>query len=195
MTGSRISKTVTHTVVLGSKHYASPLTVTATGVIRVESYDGAAGISGAQAGDKIVNHGSITAATGGYYENNAGAGGVGIDLSASGTIVNTGRVFGGYGGYTGDGLSTADGGNGIDAAGGKIVNSGLVLGGTASSSKYRLPGKSGGVGVDVTGAGLALSNSGTISGGESGHGAGGVGVVFTAAGTLRNTGTSSCCRT
>ncbi len=64
MTGSRISNTVTRTVFLDTKHHASPLTVTPTGVIDVTQTYGAAGIMGAQAGDEVLNHGSVTAARG-----------------------------------------------------------------------------------------------------------------------------------
>ena len=190
MTGSRISNTVTSTVVLGGNLDPSPLTITATGVIDVTQPYGAAGITGAQAGDELINRGSVTAALGSSATNLgiAGAGGVGIDLTASGTIVSTGIVAGGAGGYAGSNNYSGAGGNGIDAAGGKIVNSGMIEGGDIGGTGLRgTNAQSGGIGVYASGAGLALSNSGTIAGGFS-FGAGGAGVDFAAAGTLRNTG-------
>ncbi len=115
MTGSRISTTVTSSVVLDTRHYASPLTVTRTGVIDVTQTYGAAGIYGTHAGDKVINRGAITAASG-AFEQGAMAynGGVGVDLTAMGTIINSGTISGGYGRRSGIGIIN-NGGNGIDA--------------------------------------------------------------------------------
>ena len=188
MTGSRISTTVTSTVVLDTRHYASPLTVTRTGVIDVTQTYGSAGIYGAQTGDEVINRGAITAASGSAYSATMpDSGGVGIDLTATGTIINSGTITGGNGGYRAGNGSDNSGGNGIDAVGGRIVNVGTILGGNTTTDTDT-QGSGAGAGVDLSGPGVDMTNSGTIIGGYAKYAAGGAGVEFTAAGTLHNLG-------
>ncbi len=116
MTRSRISTTVKHTVTLDSKRYGSQLTITPRGVIDEARHYGMPGIIAAQVGDDIINHGSVTGGAGSHYTQNmaAGNGGVGIDLTASGTILSSGIITGGMGGFAGDSSLGGSGGNSID---------------------------------------------------------------------------------
>ena len=123
MKGSSISGTVTHTVDLGSGHYRSPLTITATGDIAPTAY-GANGIYV----PTTVHHGSIdnmgTIASG-YGGMNAGAGGIGVDLATAASVTNSGHIYGGDGGYSyrSEGGS---GGSGVQLnAGGQVANTGI----------------------------------------------------------------------
>ncbi len=189
MAGSRISTTVTRSVVLDTKHHASPLTITRTGVIDVTQTYGAAGVYGAQAGDTVINRGAVMGAVGANATNTApaGNGGAGIDLTATGTIINSGMIAGGNGGNGDFYSSGGGGGDGIDAAGGRIVNGGIVQGGNTGSTNEGAAGNAGAA-ILLSGPGVDLTNSGTIAGGYGFYSAGGAGVDFTAAGTLHNTG-------
>jgi hypothetical protein len=191
MTGSRISTTVTRSVLLDTKHHASPLTITRTGVIDVTQTYGAAAIYGARAGDTVINRGAVMGAVGANATKtvSSGNGGAGIDLTATGTITNSGLIAGGVGGY-GSGYyekSSGGGGDGIDAVGGRIVNSGMIQGGDTGQG-YETQNGNAGAGILLSGPGVDLTNSGTIAGGFGLYSSGGAGVDFTAAGTLHNTG-------
>ena len=188
MTGSTISGTVTRAVVLG-KHgnYASPLTITATGVVAPTAY-GAIGIY-APAGvrnARISNAGHVTGGSAGMSL----GGGVGIEFAAAGRLTNTGTVTGGSGGL---GASSAQyaGGNGVDLlAGGMIANSGLI-GGGAGYARYSNNGDGpGGMGIDALSGAVMNSTAGTIVGGYGGFGTttAGIGVTLGDGATLVNHG-------
>ena len=60
--GKPYPTTVTHSVLLDTKHHASPLTITRTGVIDPTQTYGATAIYGAQAGDTVINRGAFACA-------------------------------------------------------------------------------------------------------------------------------------
>ena len=115
MQKTHISTTVTRTVVLGGHNYATTLIVTPDGVVAPIAA-GADGIFGKQSDDDVTNHGSIVAAIGAV----GGNGGVGIDLTAGGSIINRGSIYGGMPSYSSQG--PVNGGNGVDIRGGTIIN-------------------------------------------------------------------------
>ncbi len=188
MQKTHISTTVTRTVVLGGHNYATTLIVTPDGVVAPIAA-GADGIFGKQSDDDVTNHGSIVAAIGAV----GGNGGVGIDLTAGGSIINRGSIYGGMPSYSSQG--PVNGGNGVDIRGGTIINSGKIDGG----SLYRGSNSNGhgGIGVDALSGGVTIMNSGTITGGDGtrfdpyggSDTSGGVGVDLAAAGTLTSSGT------
>jgi autotransporter family porin len=195
MRPDRISTTVTSTVVLGGPAYASPLTVTSTGVINPSGY-GDAAIYAATAGVVLKNHGIIQGAAGAYptAPGQPVAGGIGVDLTAGGSIVNTGMIKGGIAGNATNSPPGA-GGDGVAIAGGQVSNSGTIIGGAGYYAyKPNANASNGGDGVLFTAAGT-LVNHGLIQAGEGGYGStgpggnGGIGVAFTAGGSLSNSGT------
>jgi hypothetical protein len=125
--------------------------------------NGGAGV--ALTGGGVTNRGLITggaAGTGSYPAD----GGAGVYLGGSGTITNVGTIEGGANFRAG-----FYGGVGVNMAGGTLLNNGLIEGGLgADAVRVRQDG--------------ALRNTGIIEGGP----AGGIGVVFEAAGTATNFG-------
>jgi hypothetical protein len=146
--------------------------------IEIHYYDGPAGAAGVILGQAshVTNSGTIQGGAPGGVPNKydrGSSGGVGIDFTASGVLVNHGLIqasassVGDQGGPPGmDGV--------MFTGAGTVTNTGIILGGGS---------------FDGGGAGLALSsgtitNSGTIGGGSGG----GSGVLFAAGGALTNSG-------
>jgi hypothetical protein len=179
MAGSTISGTITQTVVLGrNAAYHSPLTITDTGVIAPTIYgtDGvyvSAGVKQA----RIQNHGTITGASGGRTANDI-SGGVGVDFSVMGRLINSGSITGGIGGYGPNHIALPGGAGVILAAGGRVENTGSIAGGY-----------NGGTGVALS-VGGTIVNHGQIAGGNGAGtsgaegGAGGIGIVLLAGGSV-----------
>jgi hypothetical protein len=174
-------------------------------------------------GGTLTNAGAIAGGAGGGGYGAGGAGAVGVYLGAGGTLINAGTIAGGSGGSAageygsgGDGASgahigsagillnassgTITGGDGGTAAygtgaggdavelddGSQLHNAGLILGGSGSD----------GLGAGVRGgAGVTVSNSGTIEGGAGRYslfggggyaGAGVAGVILGANASVTN---------
>jgi hypothetical protein len=191
--GSTITTTVTATVILGAGHYPSPLTVTGSGVVMPFLY-GTNGVYGTQGTDTLTSAGMISGAPGGYRTTGDGiAGGIGVDLTHGGLVLDTGTIRGGLGGSS-NLYGCGAGGIGMDIAGGKLSSSGIIEGGAGGASTAGTTGGAGGLGVLATGATLVMDNSGLISGGAGGScnrtgpaGTGGAGVEL-GDGRLMNTG-------
>ncbi len=196
MSNHTINGKVTKTVTLGQGSYGSPLTVSQTGIVTPIAA-GATGIYvpvGYLAGS-ITNQGDVSGGAGG---GKTLGGGIGIEMAAAASLVNTGTVTGGTGDYAGKKVGT--GGIAVDLlAGGSVINSGDITGGTGGSSPDTTGGN-GGTGVALLGA-ATLNNSGTIAGGAGAYfsggnnnyqfscGSGGDGVDISGGGTATNTGT------
>jgi hypothetical protein len=106
------------------------------------------------------------------YQGSSGSGGVGVVLSAGGTLDNSGSIFGGAPGQFISGNLPGSDGNGVDLnAGGIVVNGGA---GNAAAEI------SGNVGVyaSATANSVVVTNYGTI------RGSGGVAVAFKSGGEL-----------
>ena len=210
--GSTISTTINVGITLGSGGYASPLTITTTGVVSPprdaqvgqQVYTFSSGLIAIESGSgegTLINQGSI------YGGFGTRAGGAGARF-ASGTILNAGLIDGG-----GCGASYDTGGTGV-IINGYLANTGTIAGGTGatgvringtfnntgliqggegqSSPPSRYPSTlyaNGGAGLYLNG-GTGL-NSGTIAGGgnENGRGHGGIGVYLQNGATLANSGT------
>jgi len=210
MSGSTISTTIHSTVTLGTSGYTSPLTFTSTGGA-APTLSGDAAVKMPVPGGSIENAGALLGATGvsrqGARASNGGSGGIGINLTASGTVDNTGTVAGGRGGlasgyasrgkyYLGDG---GTGGIGVVLAdGGMITNDGKILGGEGGNyiatydgyTQEPIYGEGGNGGIGVVMAGGTLLNQAIIEGGVGFEGgAGGAGISVSSAGTVVNTGT------
>jgi hypothetical protein len=145
------------------------------------------------ANPQLFNAGAIAGGAG-AYENGIAAdynGGIGVNFSDGGTLINSGVIAGGAGnppGFNGQPLYAGSGGAGVNMSGGSelVINSGGISGGAGA---YGYNGGAGGDGVDL--AGGRLVNAGTISGGAGATayldgGAGGAGVTLGAGGVLLN---------
>jgi hypothetical protein len=128
----------------------------------------------------IMNTGTIQGGQYGYL------GGAGVELSAGTTLINHGNILGGsdYAFAGGDGVNVS--------AGATITNTGLIAAGNATTNYRYEKAQSGAAGV--IGAGIDLSNTGTIVGGIAnfyygGADPSGAGVDLTRAGKVSNTGT------
>jgi hypothetical protein len=128
-------------------------------------------------GGTFTNSGSVAAGAGGagafgFGGGDGGAGGVGISLGAAGEVDSSWRIGGGAGGSGGSGTYGGAGGAGgvaLDfAAGGVVTNASFLFGGD------------GGVGGD-----RATTIAGKGSAGNGGHG--GAGIAMTQRGTVTNT--------
>jgi fibronectin-binding autotransporter adhesin len=133
----------------------------------------------------LLNAGTITGGTSGYYTDYAGA--LGVDLRQGGDITNQGVIRGGEGAYSY--FDGTQGGAGIALNGGTLINSGHVYGGRGANGIYD-PG-AGGAAV-LASAGASITNSGTLSGGYAPSGyrygaLGGTGVQLNSA-SLTNIG-------
>jgi autotransporter-associated beta strand protein len=153
---------------------------------------GGIGGSGSQPTGAVV--GGIVGDGAGGQGGVGGAGGVGVEFTATGaTFNNSGTVAGGNGGNGGNGGATAIGGVGIvpsgnggnggagvafTATGGHLTNSGIIDGGYAGVGAVNGVG-----GVGVVGTGLAIVDSGAISGGASGPPLEGLGGLVGGVGT------------
>ena len=150
-------------------------------------YSDVTGVIIASAGTTVENFGNIFGGSGIYHKYYGGLGGVAVELTVGGTLVNSGTIGGGRaGGYNGDG------GVGIILTNGVVNNSGQIFGAGGNDSYYRgSGGGNGAIGVVVS-AGGTLTNSGTISGGGGGyalHGGGsGAAAVYMKGGSVVNTG-------
>ena len=129
---------------------------------------GGAGGSGVAllAGGALTNDGSILGGRGGDGgadratppEAAAAAAGDGVDLRSGATLLNRGAVSGGLGGAGGAGHGGApDGGDGRRG-------DGVALGADCGLTNVAGATISGGIGVHATGAGVTVTNFGTISG-------------------------------
>ena len=198
MTRDKISSLVTHTVLLGSAEYSSPLTITSTGeVIAYGSADGTSsgtvGIMAVIPDVVLVNHGNADGAS----EDTPSTG---VDFRSGGdTLINTGGISAGSPTYATPGVEALDG---VDIYNGRIANSGAIAGG--GPGFYREALGTGGIGAEAGAIGVALlgtsrmTNSGTVIGGGGGQltysegarsGTGGVGVSVAAQSAVSNTGT------
>jgi Hint domain len=181
---------VNQTVNLGTQ-WSTPLTIEYGAVVSPAYYG--AGVYSNTAGVSLTNRGSISGARGdsGGYD-----GAIGVDLKATATVANAGRILGGQGGdyapgygYTAGGA----GGVGVVMTGGTLTNTGSIGGGAGGVSEDAAGnGGVGGSGVLVTGGAL-LTNMGSIYGGAGGssksHSGGGGGVgVYLDGGTLITAG-------
>jgi hypothetical protein len=181
------------------------------------SSGGVGGIGVSMQGGTLSNTGTIAGGAGGaarpgeFGEPKAtGAGGAGVDLTATGTVSNSGLIAGGAGGassYAASAYGTGLGGVGIElGSGATLVNRGTILAGAGGNAAYARPfggpvlasvAGAGGTGV-LVGQGAGFTNAATVTGGAGGYvqdsastaGAGGAGVNITAtAGSFSNAGT------
>jgi hypothetical protein len=130
-----------------------------------------------------------------------GAGGAGIVLGGSASVINHGLIAGGASGAGSPGYA---GTLGIDLATGTVNNFGTVMGGRGGDSlTFGATGAAGGGGIRFANAGVVI-NSGLIAGGDGGEGAfdhtmpasgfnlpggtGGIGIAFAAAASIANSG-------
>jgi len=196
MSESRISGTVTQTVILGDATYSSLLLVTGSGTIHPVGY-GDAGVSASTAGVSLNNHGAILGAGGAYvyFTANYSAGGAGVDLSAGGVIANEGEIEGGKGGGATDGLAAGAAGAGVEIAGGLVTNLGTIQGGAGYAFMYDNYGEgAGGSGVVFSATGTLVNHGSILAGSAGTHGFGpgadgGIGVLLKRGGSLSNSGT------
>jgi len=178
---SKIARSISNSVTLGTGRYLNPLTITAQGTIASGS-DGVV-VPANYLGATIVNHGNIGA---GAQWGNYTSGDPAIYSASNLNLSNHGSIHGGNGGDWG-----SSGGNGVDVSGAAIVsNSGQISGGIGVYATYG--GGSGGAGIDINGS-LNLTNTGTITGGYGGWsgyygGNGGAGVDVSGTGTIINRG-------
>jgi len=153
MTGSKISKLVSTSVTLGVAGYSSPLTITKTGTIEPVAAGATALYAPASLGSAVVtNHGSIVGGAGAYGLSAGGAGGIGVDLAATGVVLNTGVIEGGLGSASGNEATSGAGGAAIIlAAGGTLTNHGDLIGGAggAGSPSFGNTGGAGGYGAII----------------------------------------------
>jgi hypothetical protein len=176
MTGTTISTTLHSTVTLGTDGFTSPLTITSEGGVEPKS-SGVNAVDMPVPGGMIDNAGQLSGAMGSH-------GGIGIDLTASGTVNNTGFIDGGNAAVA-SGYGT--GGNGgaaiVLANGGMVTNEGQIFGGRGGRSNYGKWGN-GGAGIVMTGGDVL--NQGAIAGGYSSVGGNnGAGIVMSG-GTVIN---------
>jgi hypothetical protein len=180
---STISTTVTTPVILGGNSvgaYSSPLTIAAGGIVDPAGYTGAIGVYSNTASVTLTNDNEIY----GGVSALGGIGGAAVDLTASATLGNYGRITGGRGYFLGS--PGGSGGYGVEMNGGTLNDGGNISGGGGSYAG------SGGVGVDMTGGTLTNGVNGDtadLRGGDaSGTGDGGIGLVMQG-GTVNNTST------
>jgi hypothetical protein len=154
---------------------------------------GGAGVSNSGLITTLSNAGSINGGAGGG-STLGGVGGAGVSNTGTiTTLTNNGTIAGGAGGpgaAGGAGLANAGTIGVKGSAVGGLTNSGKILGGAGGSSGM------GGAGLANSGTISAVTNSGTIQGGQGGRGfsgaAGGVGVENSGTiTTLTNKGTIS----
>ncbi|MDR3506193.1 MAG: Hint domain-containing protein [Acidocella sp.] len=187
MSGSTISKLITHTVTLGNGAYLSPLTLTSAGKV-IPQKAGAMGVTvPSYSATTLISYGTIAGGGGtigstgtagsssggivgqGIAGGNGGAGssgGIGVYLAGLGTFTNHGVATGAAGGAGGTG------GNGVSGG----TNAGAYAGNGGA-------GGTGGIGVVLSGAG-DITNAGTIDGGAGGSG----GTAGTGKGGVKGTG-------
>ena len=126
MSRGRIVSAVTHTVTLGSSSYSARLTVTTSGAV-APSAAGSVGIFAATSSARLTSYGSISGGAG-KSGRIGGTGGIGVDLTAGGTVTNLGLITGGAGG---SGSQTGGtGGTGVYLNGGMLTNAGTISGGS-----------------------------------------------------------------
>jgi len=176
---SIIPTAVNTEVTLGSGAYASGVTITDTGSVAATS--GPASVYGNIAGVSLTNQGTVSGGYGSQYTDTSagGMGGIGVDLTVSGTLTNDGSVTGGDGGRGaqtglryGNTSFGGTGGAGVYLNDGTLANdaSGNLDGGDGGFS-ISSAGGSGGDGVDVLDSGALgseLTNDGSITGGAGG---------------------------
>jgi hypothetical protein len=183
MSATTITGTYTATYYLKTSN--SPLTN--EGTVHPVGSSNVIGVYSYMADVQLINKGQIV---GGYGFGNNGPGGAGVDLSAGGSVRNTGSIAGGHGHYSGVSGSGGDGGAGVILTGGTLTNTYSIAGGEGGYGVQ--DGGSGGVGVDLTAAGSVINHH-SIYGGDgnegynSGDGAGGAGVYLAVDSALTNT--------
>ncbi len=115
---------------------------------------------------RLVNQGAITGGNGTCAfadDDRGGDGGTGVMLGTSGSLTNSGNIFGGDGGYSYTGQS-GNGGIGVELSTfGTLQNNGHIYGGVAS---LKAPGAYAAAGLGVyTGTEALVNNTGLIIGG------------------------------
>jgi hypothetical protein len=134
----------------------------------------AAGASGLTFSDGTANL-TTAALIEGYAGTGGAGGGLGVDMSAGGTLTNSATIEGGSGATGGEGVLLNDGS--LDNALGALILGGAA---TAGSNQY------GGAGVAMNGG--TLTNDGTIAGGGGSGGQDGATGLNLFAGTVSNAG-------
>ena len=142
--------------------------------------------NGGSGGMAFTNSGGVSGGNGGAggAGGNGGNGGDGGDGGLfdgggnGGMLSNRGTINGGKGGDGGNGGlfggagNGGNGGNGVlSASGGTLINSGSIGGGNGGNAGTGIAGGAGGAGgAGIVGSGLAIINSGIVTGGLSGDG-------------------------
>ena len=187
-----ISSTVATTVALGGTAYSSQLTVSSSGKVAPTVF-GANAVYSNVSNSSLTNNGSIYGASG-YSGAQAGAAGVGVELTTTGSVTNFGLIQGGTGGYGlgVPGISVAHGGLGgigvnldtsISVARMYLHNYGTIVGGVGGTgTDFRGVSTYGGTGVYANGL-STVTNAGRITGGVGT----GVGVFLNGEAILTNT--------
>jgi hypothetical protein len=157
----------------GYNRYAKSISITGSGTVNPTGY-GADAVDMTELNSTLVNSGVVHGQAGVHAISavQGGTGGIGVNLTAAGTVTNkfAGIILGGAGGqgYGGPGY----GGAGlVMAADGVASNAGTISGGSGAYGGLGFVGGIGGDGVSLT-AGGTLTNTGTISGGSGGGGGG-----------------------
>ncbi len=182
---SAIKRTVHTTVYLGQNGIGKRLVIMPGGAVLPSAYGANAVVSNISGG-VIINDGQVVAGYGGPV---GISGGIGVDLTAHGTLTNAGLVAGG-------GAYSANGGAGVNiaaAVGATISNTGTIAGGDNLTAGFGGTGQGGDAIHDLTNganAAVTITNSGTCVGGAGGR-YGGDGINFGqlgAANTILNSG-------
>jgi hypothetical protein len=194
-----ITGDVTTTVYLGSAAYPSPLVIAAGGKVAPSGYTAAKGVYSSTAGVALAinSGGSVYGGMGAA----GGVGGIGVDLTASATIKNSGKIEGGVG-YNQVSTDNGTGGTAVQMDGGSLTNYDLIKGGvgygtgnggggviggsatlafTNNSGASIIGGAAPGAGVGGTALNLnggTGTNYGLIEAGNSNSGAGGTGAML-----------------
>jgi hypothetical protein len=162
----------------------------------LSSYNGTGGAGGAgliaNGSTGVIDNAFEIAGGVGGYSLDGGAGGIGVMLNGGDMLINTGRIYGGAGGY---GLGTngvgGAGGIGVYLNGGTLVNSGIIAGGKSGEAATE-----GATGISLvfgkTASTLVLDPGSSIAGGATANAAASdvLDLAGTAAGTLVGLGAS-----
>ncbi len=195
-----ISGPIDHTVTLGTAHYARAVTITPSGSIVAGSGDNGIVTTPRTGHASVFNAGTVRGGDGISNDRANGTnGGIGVDLSCTGNVINNSVILGGHGGYGSYGGGSGGAGL-VFATGGHLSNTSTIGGGYGGSASYEdSSAGNGGLGVQL-GADVHAQNSGLIYGGQGGidtdvvdpqgaSGAGGAGLVLTGAADFANDGT------
>jgi outer membrane autotransporter protein len=124
-------------------------------------------------GITLINSGAMTGGTGDQVH--SASGGYGVSLLNNGALINNGTITGGTGG-----TPDASGGTGAGLIGGSHVNNGTIRGGASLTGN-------GGTGVSLSGG--SFVNNDLVEGGASGGSGVGVGIGLSGTAALTNNGT------